>query len=393
MVVAGGGGGSGKSGGGGVVGGGGGAYAAGAWPGGWCYPPDAVCKSLGIKENMCGTCTKTATGFKLENTKAGLRWGGAGAAVDGKSFDDNYIGKGSMQARNICILAKYGNKPAALPESPTSNCAGATKFGIPAQAHWYGNCRTGSKETACCSNAAMMVPGQDFGKFAVGNSCTSDKDTDSVLGSITCEFGSASLTAPWPIKACYPLDKSCTDLGVKDNLCGKCEKTAAGYRLVNREAGLRFAGASFDDNNVGKGTVQARNICILSRYGNKGQVTRQPLNTCAGKVLAGGVASQVHWYGNCREGTVKEKDCCSNAFVLGSYFDWTTYAKGNSCKGDSDTDSTLGDIECAFDDGTFKKGAWPMGFCNPLRLVRVWPVFRYPCSTLHRLLAGEGLGG
>jgi len=344
-------------------------YEAGAWPGGWCHPPDAVCKSLGIKDNMCGTCAKTPTGFKLENTKAGLRWGAAGAHVDGKSFDDNYMDKGSTQARNICILAKYGNKPAALPEFPTSGCAGHTQSGIPAQAHWYGNCRTGSKETSCCSNAALMVPGQDFGKFAVGNSCGSDGDTDSVLGSLSCEFGSASMMAPWPNKACYPIDKACTDLGVKDNLCGKCQKTAIGYKLVNYEAGLRFAGASFDDNEVGKGTVQARNICILSRYGNKGQVTRQPLSSCAGTVQASSVDSQVHWYGNCKEGTVKEKDCCTNAFVVGSFFDWTKYAKGNACQGDSDTDRTLGDIECAFDDGTYKQGAWPMGYCNPLRFV------------------------
>ena len=32
-----------------------------------------------------------------ENTKAGLRWGPNGANVDGKSFDDNYIGKGTTQ--------------------------------------------------------------------------------------------------------------------------------------------------------------------------------------------------------------------------------------------------------------------------------------------------------
>jgi hypothetical protein len=42
-----------------------GGYAPGAWPKGWCHPPDAVCLSLGIKENMCGKCTKTATGFML----------------------------------------------------------------------------------------------------------------------------------------------------------------------------------------------------------------------------------------------------------------------------------------------------------------------------------------
>jgi len=344
-----------------------GGYGPGKWPKGWCHPPDAVCLSLGIKENMCGKCVKTATGFRLENTKRGLRWGPGGANVDGKSFDDNYIGKGTTQAKNLCILAKYGNKFKALPEFPTSNCAGKTQRGIPPQPHWYGNCRAGSyREKSCCSNAALLQPGQDWGKFAVGNTCRGDSDTDAVLGELKCEFGSASKFGPWPIKACYPLNKACTDLGVKDNLCGTCHKTADGFKLVNTDAGLRFAGYSFDDNMIGAKSVQARNICILARYGNKGQVTKQPLDTCAGKSNKYGVANQVHWYGNCREGTVKEKDCCTGAFVLGSFFDWTKFSKGNTCKGDGDTDRTLGEVSCSFDDGTFKKAGWPLGYCHPL---------------------------
>ena len=67
-----------------------------------------------------------------------------------------------------------------------------------------------------------MRPGQDWAKFSRGNSCRGDSDKDGVLGTLTCEFGSASKHAPWPIKACYPLDKACRDLGVKENLCGKC---------------------------------------------------------------------------------------------------------------------------------------------------------------------------
>jgi len=41
--------------------------------------------------------THTHTHTHTENTKAGLRWGPNGANVDGKSFDDNYIGKGTTQ--------------------------------------------------------------------------------------------------------------------------------------------------------------------------------------------------------------------------------------------------------------------------------------------------------
>ena len=344
-----------------------GGYAPGVWPKGWCHPPDAVCLSLGIKENMCGTCTKTATGFKLENTKAGLRWGPGGSNVDGKSFDDNFIGKGTTQAKNLCILAKYGNKPKEFPEFPTSNCEGVTKRDIPRQQHWYGDCRAGThSEKSCCSNAALLVPGQDWAKFSVGNTCRGNSDTDDVLGSLTCEFGSASAHGPWPVRACFPIDQTCTDLGVKDNLCGKCTKTADGFKLTNTDAGLRFAGYSFDDQEIGRGSIQAQNVCILARYGNKGQVTKQPLDTCAGKPNSGSVESQVHWYGNCNPGTVAQKDCCSGAFILGSYFDWQKFSKGSSCKGDSDTDRTLGELECSFDDGTYKQGSWPLGWCQPL---------------------------
>ena len=96
----------------------------GPWPNGNCVPKsDSSCVNLGVcahspisrhslrrasrvfcaccheslilkhppqvKENLCGTCTKLSGGFRLES-KDGLRFGG-------KSFDDNMIGKGSMQ--------------------------------------------------------------------------------------------------------------------------------------------------------------------------------------------------------------------------------------------------------------------------------------------------------
>jgi len=229
-----------------------GGFMPGKWPKGFCHPPDAECLALGITDNLCGKCTKTATGFKLENTDAGLRY-------EGKSFDDNNIGKGTTQAKNICILAKYGNKPKEFPDFPTSNCAGRTQGGVKPRSHWYGNCRAGSRtEETCCVNAKLFQPGQDWTKYAVGNACRGDEDTDAVLGEITCEFGSASMNGPWPIRACYPLDQTCMDLGVKENLCGKCIKTADGFKLVNQEVGLRYSGASFDDNNIGAGSNQVK---------------------------------------------------------------------------------------------------------------------------------------
>ena len=128
-----------------------GGYGPGKWPMGWCHPPDAACLALGIKENMCGKCVKTATGFKLENTKRGLRWGAKGAnAAGAASFDDNFIRRGSTQAKNLCILAKYGNKPKGpFPAYPTANCAGRTQWGKPTQTHWCASCLNKSYIDAC----------------------------------------------------------------------------------------------------------------------------------------------------------------------------------------------------------------------------------------------------
>ena len=79
--------------------------------------------------------------------------------------------------------------------------------------------------------------------------------------------------AKWPLGFCHERDAECKKLGVTDNLCGKCEKDGAGFKLVN-EIGLRWGGKSFDDNQIGKGSIQAQNICILAKYGNK--VPRAP---------------------------------------------------------------------------------------------------------------------
>lgn len=54
-----------------------------------------------------------------------------------------------------------------------------------------------------------------------------------------------------------------------DNLCGKCEKLPGGGFKLSSTNGLRFGGASFDDNQIGLGSYQARNICMLAKYGNK----------------------------------------------------------------------------------------------------------------------------
>ena len=113
-----------------------------------------------VKENQCGTCTALGGGaFRLES-KDGLRFAG-------KSYDDNQIGKGSMQARNICALAKYGNK-GTVTKFPTKQSAGYSNWAVQGQVHWYGNCREGASQAHCCTGAAPFKTGQDWTKFATG---------------------------------------------------------------------------------------------------------------------------------------------------------------------------------------------------------------------------------
>jgi len=106
---------------------------------------------------------------------------------------------------------------------------------------------------------------------------------------------------PWPKGYCNLMNAQCTALGIKDNLCGTCTALAGGGVKLSNVRGLRFNGASFDDNQNGKGTYQAQNICMLAKYGNKGKIDFYAKPSSYG-VTGGGVPGQVHWFGNCRKG-------------------------------------------------------------------------------------------
>ena len=67
-----------------------------------------------------------------------------GLSYEGKSFDDNQIGKGSIQAQNVCVLAKYGNA-GTITEPATPDCAGESNHDLDKQQHWFGNCDMGGK--------------------------------------------------------------------------------------------------------------------------------------------------------------------------------------------------------------------------------------------------------
>lgn len=153
----------------------------------------------------------------------------------------------------------------------------------------------------------------------------------------------------WPNGYCNPPSAACTSLGIKDNMCGVCTALSGGGVQLENSHGIRFNGASFDDNQIGTGSYQAMNICTLARYGNGGTITKKPTAQCGGYSIYSSANSQVHWYGNCGKGDKNQASCCSNAELLVSGFDWNKFSKGNSCGGDNDRDYTLGKIQCYFD--------------------------------------------
>jgi hypothetical protein len=101
---------------------------------------------------------------------------------------------------------------------------------------------------------AVHCTGRHLRGCVAGNKCGGDSDTDHVLGKVQCEFTSSSYAAgAWPNGWCHAADATCKALGVTDNLCGECSKWGnGGFTLKESKMGLRFRGASFDDNEIGE---------------------------------------------------------------------------------------------------------------------------------------------
>ena len=287
----------------------------GPWPKGYCPGATAAaksrCKRLGIEENLCGECHALSGGGVKVVSRHGLRFNGA-------SFDDNQNGRGTYQAQNICLLAKYGNK-GVIRQYPKPESYGVSGSGVPGQVHWFGNCgKNYNPYKKCCTNAALLKSGFDWNQFSKGNSCRGDGDRDTILREVNCWFFKhpGVKDGPWPQGMCYPLDNHCKALGIKDNLCGKCSSLGNGnFRLV-ADIGLRFNGYSFDDNQIGKGSYQARNICMLAKYGNKGTFSRPATSQSAGYTNFA-VHGQVHFFGNCHPSS-SYAHCCTNFGLMPS---------------------------------------------------------------------------
>ena len=312
----------------------------GRWPKGYCKLPDKACRRLGIKDNLCGECTTLPNGgFKLYS-KHGLRF-------NGLSFDDNQHGKGSYQAQNICMLAKYGNK-GKISRYASDQSYGRTGRGVSGQPHFFGNCgKDYSPYKKCCTNAKPLDSGFDFNQFSKGNSCRGDGDRDAVLSEINCWWNPPGMKpGPWPNGNCLPkTDATCMNLGIKENMCGKCTSLGGGNFRLEATEGLRFGGKSFDDNMIGRGSMQARNICALAKYGNKGRVSKFPNKKSTG-YTNWRVRGQVHWFGNCHEGSSCTRCTGSRPFRTGQ--DWLKFASGNSCRSDGDTDAVTYKVDCYF---------------------------------------------
>ncbi|KAJ1488109.1 hypothetical protein T484DRAFT_1784319 [Baffinella frigidus] len=156
------------------------------------------------------------------------------------------------------------------------------------------------------------------------------------------------VNSPWPNLYCYPPSMECLRLGVKDNLCGHCSDLGGGnFRLTNAQAGLRWGGNTFDDNNLHTGSQQVKNICTLAKFGNGGTISIRANGRCRAKSLGWG-HDEVHWFANCQEGSASDAACCTNSMELQNGFNWAGFSTGNRCGGDSDADYATEWADCYF---------------------------------------------
>ena len=174
----------------------------------------------------------------------------------------------------------------------------------------------------------------------------------------------------FPAGQCYGATADCAALGVKDNLCGRCEPlckqcgASAGFRLINGY-GLRFGPASFDAAAAGAGSVAARNLCALARYGNGGRPQPAAADTSFAKAAAdGAVPSQPRWFGACKAGDAAAATCCVNARPVAAGFDWNSFAVGDACAGGGAAGPVAAQLDCVFD-----KEAYAAGLAPAARLV------------------------
>jgi len=181
---------------------------------GKCYTADTKCKQLGVKDNLCGQCFGADWRFCADNgmdcaCHGMVRYGTEGKWTEekfvdgkmrcstlsfgedpaegdekwcecahgfmlvnedaleykGKSFDDKNFGEESVQAQNVCLLARYGNEyhneeKECAKEGDTCQCDGNVRYGGDGN---YAKTRA-VKGSIACTNAAFKFdpnPGKD----------------------------------------------------------------------------------------------------------------------------------------------------------------------------------------------------------------------------------------
>jgi len=161
--------------------------------------------------------------------------------------------------------------------------------------------------------------------------------------------------------------QTCTKLGIKENLGGECQQlcencdSLSGFMLVNDD-GLRYKDMGFDDKNIDAGSTQAKNLCMLARYGSGGDMSVTPTDQSYMTLTdPKAVKEQVHWYGSCSAGNKNEAKCCTNAQIMTKGFDFSSFATGNQCGGDADKAQPTKVLFCVFDAVAFTRQSRPAG--------------------------------
>jgi hypothetical protein len=289
----------------------------GEWPKGGCYTRADPCGPLGVTDNLCGKCVPLCTrcdsksGFMLTNAK-GLRF-------NGYSFDDQNVKPGSIQVRNMCMLARYGNegKFNGNAEDIISEASYAESSDSISQPHWYGNCKKGEKGMSeCCSNSELVKSGFSWFQYATGDDCGSNLDKDSVTTKLVCIFNDKAFEeAKKP-----PVPRDGDDIGGGLMSIGEVDETT--YRSLNGKCDFIL-----DDDGAMLVQQDKKTIWQQMFAGKTASPYRMVMSKSGNLQVYSGESKQVWESGTEDEGATQVRltnECCLTVMTKTSECKWSS---------------------------------------------------------------------
>jgi hypothetical protein len=328
--------------------------------------PNITCDGI-VTNKLNGTCSiiidsGVPVGFRLTHAT-----GCPGLSFAGLGFDDDGDPAG-VAAKNMCLLARYGNKgkftevPEQTAVDPSTELCDVGHWAAPDTS---GNCEYGgfqlrSGDDFCRNYYTRTAPDASACPAPVSGCGKLSDDRDKAVRELDCVYkGTGWLPHVTVTGSCA--SNLATTLG------GDCQFVVdngitVGFRLTYSTGcpGLTFAGLGFDEDT---GEFGAKNMCMLALYGNAGSFYAIPSAATIRKSLLGEQCTTGHWVG-----PDSSSECQYGNALLHSGKNWCDYAHtitspSSQCDGaasinpcgkmnDGDMDHPVSELECVF------PGAW-----------------------------------